>query len=286
MNKINLIKSNLEYFKKEYIDKNHMNNAFNYMRNKKKAKFNLIIEEICTLILKLIPLVLKNFDKAMDELPYIKCPNIIKETLIKPQDEKECFEMNLNFLNKVVNYFNRCIELYKVIQVKISEFKYNINQFSIINIYLDLTRYNLSKIICISDEYIQKVNQEQEIIKKYEIRKNNKKIYKNKNDFLENYYKRNKIKMKDDILKLKRINHALNIENEINYYCNSSKPDNNKRKLYIKEGGLFNSYLINSMMKYFNKKVRTRIIAEQVIERYKSMENKKIDIKYFIDNDE
>ena len=282
MNKIKLINSNLDYFKGEYLNKNHFNKAFNYMENKKKAEFNLIIEEICNLMLKLIPLLLKNFNRAMNKLLRIQKPDIITESLNNPKDEIECLKMNILFLNKVINYFNGCLELYKVIQVKITEFKYNINEFAIINIFLDLTRYNSSKLICVSNEYIQKVEQEEEIIKKFDIRNNNKKIDKDKEDDLERYHKRHRNKIRGDILKLNRINYALDLKNKRNDYCISPRTDNDKRKIYIKEGGLFNSYLINSMMKYFDKRVRNRIIAEQVIERYKSMENKKIDYKLLI----
>jgi hypothetical protein len=267
------------------MDKSQFYISFNKITNKKKAKFNLILEEICILLIKIIPLLLKHFYNVMDKLLYIECPDIRKESLFSPKDEKECLYMNFNFLNRIIVYFRGCIELYKVIQIKIGNFKYTINEFTRINIFLDLTRYNLSKLIWISNINIKKIEQDQEIINKLENKNKYKKINEN---ILERYNRRHKIKISDGDLKLNRINNALNINKKINHYCYSPESENNKRKTnklfynndfdFIKKKGLFNSYLVNSMMKYFDKNFRNKIIAQQVIERYKSMENERIDL--------
>ena len=285
MDKIKLIIDNFEFFKTNYMDKSQFYIAFNKITNKKKAEFNLILEEICILLIKIIPLLLKHFYNVMDKLLYIECPDIRKESLFSPKDEKECLYMNFNFLNKIIVYFQGSIELYKVIQIKIGNFKYTINEFTIINIFLDLTRYNLSKLIWISNINIKKIEQDQEIINKLENRNKYKKINEN---ILERYNRRHKIKISDGDLKLNRINNALNINKKINHYCYSPESENNKRKTdkifynndvdCIKKKGLFNSYLVNSMMKYFDKNFRNKIIAQQVIERYKSMENERSDL--------
>ena len=285
MDKIKLIIDNFEFFKTNYMDKCQFYIAFNKITNKKKAEFNLILEEICILLIKIIPLLLKHFYNVMDKLLYIECPDIRKESLFSPKDEKECLYMNFNFLNKIIVYFQGSIELYKVIQIKIGNFKYTINEFTIINIFLDLTRYNLSKLIWISNINIKKIEQDQEIINKLENRNKYKKINEN---ILERYNRRHKIKISDGDLKLNRINNALNINKKINHYCYSPESENNKRKTdkifynndvdCIKKKGLFNSYLVNSMMKYFDKNFRNKIIAQQVIERYKSMENERSEI--------
>ena len=285
MDKIKLIIDNFEFFKTNYMDKCQFYIAFNKITNKKKAEFNLILEEICILLIKIIPLLLKHFYNVMDKLLYIECPDIRKESLFSPKDEKECLYMNFNFLNKIIVYFRGCIELYKVIQIKIGNFKYTINEFTIINIFLDLTRYNLSKLIWISNINIKKIEQDQEIINKLENRNKYKKINEN---ILERYNRRHKIKISDGDLKLNRINNALNINKKINHYCYSPESENNKRKTdkifynndvdCIKKKGLFNSYLVNSMMKYFDKNFRNKIIAQQVIERYKSMKNERSDL--------
>jgi len=267
MNKIKLIIDNIEYFKSNYINKNNFNKAFKNMTNKDKAKFNLILEEICTLLLKLIPLLLKNFNNTMDKLLYSRCPDIKKESLKEPENEKDCLNMNCIFLNKIIIYFQGCIELYKVIQIKIIEFKYDINEFNIINIFLDLLRYNSSRIICISNTNIQKVNQEQELIQKIDIKREN---IKNKDEnSLERYHRRHKIIRKDNSLKLNRINHVLNMKNKVDNIKYLSEPENSIYKKNNKPyHNLLNSFLINSMMKYFKENVRTQIIAQQLIERY------------------
>ena len=281
MNKIKLILDNIEYFKVNFKNNKSFNKAFNNMINKKKAEFNLVIEEICVLLLKLIPLLLKNFNVIMDKLLFIGCPDRLKESLKNPNNERECLNMNVSFLNKIVDYFQGCMELYKVIQIKIPKFKYDINEFTMINIYLDLARYNSSRIICISNTSIKKMNQDQEFINKLDFKYKEKKEEKNKENTLERYHKRHKKIIMDDTIKLNRINHVLDLKTKINYYSYSCKSmnieDKIKKKLFnekgIYPGYLLNSHLIKSMMKYFKKNIKTQIIAQQVMDKYKSMEN-------------
>ena len=103
--------------------------------------------------------------------------------------------------------------------------------------------------------------------------------YKKSEDILERYHRRHKRKIDDDILKLKRINKALNLKNKVNQYTYYSPQPERKVLSYTDRGNkpnLLNSHLIKSMMKYFNKSVKNKIISEQIIERYKSMEFERI----------
>lgn len=283
MNKIKLIIDNIDYFKKNYMNNNDFHKAFKNMKTMEQAKFNLIIEEICVLLLKLVPLILKNYNYSIEKLLYIGCPDIIKESLKIPFDEIECLYMNWNFLINIMTYFNTCVDLFKVIQKKIAEFKYDINEFAIINIYLDLARFNTSSIICISKVNIQNIIQEETFLEKINLNKNGKDKRQNKKseDILERYHRRHKKKLADDILKIKRINKALNIKSKINQYTYSPQPEK-KFVSYTDRGNknnILNSHLIKSMMKYFKKSVKNKIISEQIIERYKSMEFERIQKK-------
>ena len=284
MNKIKLIIDNIEYFNQNYMNNNNFHKAFKIMKTKKQAKFNLIMEEICALILKLIPLILKNYNHAIEKLLFIDCPDITKESLNIPFDETECLYMNYNFLMQIMAYFNTCVKLYKVIQKKIIGFKYDINEFTIINIYLDLARFNSSSIICISKANIQNIIQDESFLEKLKLKKNSKYRlqYKKSENILERYHGRHKRKIDDDILKLKRINKALNIKNKIDHYAYYSPQPERKVLSYTDRGNkknLLNSHLIKSMLKYFNKSVKNKIISEQIIERYKSMELERIQKK-------
>ena len=284
MNKIKLIIDNIEHFKQNYMNNNNFHKAFKNMGTMEKAKFNLIMEEICVLLLKLVPLILKNYNYSIEKLLFIGCPDIAKESLNMPFDETECFYMNYNFLMQVIIYFKTCVKLFKVIQKKIAGFKYDINEFTIINIYLDLARFNSSSIICISKANIQNIIQDESFLEKIKLKKNSKyrRQYKKSEDILERYHRRHKRRIDDDTLKLKRINKALNLKNKINHYTYYSPQPERKVLSYTDRGNkrnLLNSHLIKSMMKYFNKCVKNKIISEQIIERYKSMEFERIQKK-------
>ena len=284
MNKINLIIDNIDYFNRNYMNNNSFHKAFKNMKTMEQAKFNLIVEEICVLLMKLVPLILKNYNHAIEKLLFIGCPDIDKESLNIPFDETECLYMNYNFLMQIMGYFDTCVKLYKVIQKKIVGFKYDINEFSIINIYLDLARFNSSSIICISKANIQNIMQDESFLEKIKLKKNSRyrRQYKKSEDILERIHRRHKRKIDDDILKIKRINKALNIKNKINQYGYYSPQPEKKVLSYTDRGNkknLLNSHLIKSMMKYFNKTVKNKIISEQIIERYKSMELEKIQKK-------
>ena len=281
MDKIKLIIDNIEYFKQNYMNNNNFHRAFKNMKTIEQSKFNLIMEEICTLILKLVPLILKNYNYAIEKLLFIGCPDITKESLNIPFDETECLYMNYNFLMQIMVYFNTCVKLFKVIQKKIAGFKYDINEFTIINIYLDLARFNSSSIICISNANIQNIIKDESFLEKIKLKRNSKyrRQYKKSEDILERYHRRHKRKIDDDILKLKRINKALNLKNKVNQYTYYSPQPERKVLSYTDRGNkpnLLNSHLIKSMMKYFNKSVKNKIISEQIIERYKSMEFERI----------
>jgi hypothetical protein len=73
-----------------------------------------------------------------------------------------------------------------------------------------------------------------------------------------------------DNLKLKRINNALNINN--NFFSDDNNIDslngNNKNKSKNQES-ILNSKLMNSVLKYIEVSKRQQIIAQRVIERYK-----------------
>jgi hypothetical protein len=281
MNKIKLIIDNIEYFNQNYMNNNNFHKAFKIMKTKEQAKFNLIMEEICVLLLKLVPLILKNYNYAIEKLLFIGSPDIAKESLNMPFDETECLYMNYNFLMQVIIYFKTCVKLFKVIQKKIAGFKYDINEFTIINIYLDLARFNSSSIICISKANIQNIIQDESFLEKLKLKKNSKYRlqYKKSENILERYHRRHKRRIDDDILKLKRINKALNLKNKINHYTYYSPQPERKVVSYTDRGNkrnLLNSHLIKSMMKYFNKSVKNKIISEQIIGRYKSMEFERI----------
>ena len=278
-NKIKLILDNIKHFKSNYMIKRDFRLAFINMENPIKAEFNYIIEELCVLLIRIIPQLLKGFYNSLDQLLFINIPGIDDEMKKNPSNEIECLKYNINFFNKVTDYFSACVDIFNVIQKQIAEFKYTSNEFHPLNKNLDLARYDSTRLISMADSYIEKTKNDEDIFSKFEIGLNLKKKKieeKEKIDGFERFHRRRRIKVIGDAIKLDRINSALNIA------ANGMKKDiinseeKRKRIKINKTPSILNSALIKDMMKYFQKNVKAKIISQQVIERFKTKELKRL----------
>ena len=274
-NKIKLIQDNIKYFKSNYMIKKNFRLAFISMENPIKAIFNYFLEELCVILIRIIPQLLKSFYNSLDQLLFIKIPGIDDEMQKKPSNEIECLKFNISFFNKVTDYFSACVDIFNVIQKQIAEFQYTNNEFQPLNNNLDLARYNCTRLISMADSYIEKYKNDENVLKKFEIGLNlKKKKYKDiQIDDFERFHKRRKIKFNNDIIKIDRINSALNIDAKGKKKDIAVNEDKNKIN---KNPSILNSTLIKEMMKYFEKNIKAKIISQQVIERFKTKELKKL----------
>ena len=270
--KLNILLNNISYFYNNFLIKKEFRHAFINMENQIKAQLNSNIEEVCILILKLIPLILKEFYYSLSQLLFINIPQIDEEIEKMPENEIECLKFNIHFFGKIKEYFSACVEIYYVIQKQIAEFKFTPNEFNTLNNILDLARYNSTSLISMAKTQIEKTKNDDDIFYNFEIGLKIKKKRKNKNENgFERYHNRRKIKYLNDKEKINRIKSALNIgtkrmDEELNVNLNQKNIKSNKIS------SIFNSFLIKDMMKYFNSEIREQIISQQVIERFKKME--------------
>lgn len=281
-NKINLVLDNINFFKTNYMHKGKFYSAFDNMNNKKKAEFNLVLEEICFLLIKIVPQLLKNFYVHLERLLYVKFPDVEQEMEKVPQNEKECLNYNYSFFNIVTFYFNACIEILREIDKKNKYFKYTFSEYSVINNYLNLIRYDSCIINSIAKNQISKTITDNEILEKFEIGLGIRKIKKNTNeDIFERYYKRLKHKILDETIKLDRINSALNFKSKS--FSSRKLIGKKGNKLYFGKRNiksLLNNPVVINMMKYFKNSIKSQIISQQAIELYKiKEENNKIFIR-------
>ena len=82
-----LLLNNLHYFYNNLLMKNELRHAFINMENPIKAQFNSIIEEECILIIKLIPLLLKEFYFSLSQLLFVSIPELKEEMEKNPSNE-------------------------------------------------------------------------------------------------------------------------------------------------------------------------------------------------------
>ena len=169
---------------------------------------------------------------------------------------------------KVKEYYTACLEIYKIIQKQITEFKFSPSEFTSINNIIDLARYNSTTMISMAKSYIEKTKIDDELFNNFKIALNlkKKKVHEEETGF-ERFHKRRKKKILSDTEKIDRIKSALNIgTKEVNgkFILNLNKND--------QTSSILNSYLIKDMMKYFTPEIKKQIISQQVIERYKKLE--------------
>ena len=273
INKIQLIQDNIEYFKINYMYKNDFLEAFSNMENYQKAEFNYKFEEICCVIIKIVPVIFQNYYDILKKLLYIVIPNLDEEREKKPESENECLNLNYTFFNSVSDYFNICVEVYYVLNKKCDRFIYTINEFAPLNSYLDITRYNSTNLISMANCFINKTKNDLKILDKLEVALKMKKAEKEEVDIFERYHRRHRKKELDEDIKIERINRALNLKSRIN------RPEINEAKYFDKykvnkKISAFYSPVFRDMMKYFKPNIKAKIIAQQVVDRYEQKKKK------------
>ena len=269
-NKIKLILDNIDYFKLSYFNNGNFYAAFDNMKNISQVELNLTFEELCFLLIDIVPKLLQKFFDELDRILYIKIPDLDQEMEKIPTTERECLEFNCAFLNSVSIYFTGCSGILKEIVKRIDYYKFSDKEFLLIDNYLDLARFDINKINSMAGIYIDKMKKDEKIVEKIEMGLGErKKKYNIVGDILERVHKRYSKNFRDDT-KLERINSSLNLKGDL-------FGGNEKRKKFIlmrraKNLDILNQPVVANMMKYFNDNIKSQIISQQVFERYKLME--------------
>ena len=269
-NKIKLILDNIDYFKLSYFNNGNFYAAFDNMKNISQVELNLTFEELCFLLIDMVPKLLQKFYDELDRILYIKIPDLDQEMEKIPTTERECLEFNCAFLNSVSIYFTGCSGILKEIVKRIDYYKFSDKEFLLIDNYLDLARFDINKINSMAGIYIDKMKKDEKIVEKIEMGLGErKKKYNIVGDILERVHKRYSKNFRDDT-KLERINSSLNLKGDL-------FGGDEKRKKFIlmrraKNLDILNQPVVANMMKYFNDNIKSQIISQQVFERYKLME--------------
>ena len=156
---------------------------------------------------------------------------------------------------------------------KIEGYKFSNKEYYNLNVHLDLARYDTSSLITFSKNFIDKIQNDQKILNKFEenVKIKKKEVNKEKEDEIERYHKRQKKIIFAENLKIERINNALDVET--NFFADDNININNKNKIKLKEQqSILNSKLLNSVLKYIDSTKRKKIIAQRVVERYRENE--------------
>ena len=292
-NKIRLIQDNIDHFKINIMYKNDFLEAFNNMESYQKAEFNCNLEETSCVLIKMIPIILQNYYEIVKKLVSIAIPNIKQERLKKPETESQCLNYNYSFFNSSTEYFNICLEVYRILNLKVNRFVYSIQDFGPLNSYLDILRYTTTNIISMSSSFISKTKNDKKILDKMEVGLSLKKAEVEEIDILERYHKRHRKQNSEWDLKIERVKRALDMKDG-----NMSKPEDysDKRKYWSKfkikgkhpgvKRSAFNNSIFRSMLKYFKPEIKSKIIALQIVDRFEMKKNEMNNIQEEDENNE
>ena len=292
-NKIRLIQDNIDHFKINIMYKNDFLEAFNNMESYQKAEFNCNLEETSCVLIKMIPIILQNYYEIVKKLVSIAIPNIKQERLKKPETESQCLNYNYSFFNSSTEYFNICLEVYRILNLKVNRFVYSIQDFGPLNSYLDILRYTTTNIISMSSSFISKTKNDKKILDKMEVGLNLKKAEVEEVDILERYHKRHRKQNSEWDLKIERVKRALDMKDG-----NMTKPEDysDKRKYWSKfkikgkhpgvKRSAFNNSIFRSMLKYFKPEIKSKIIALQIVDRFEMKKNEMNNIQEEDENNE
>ena len=176
-----------------------------------------------------------------------------------------------------------CADVLKEIQKRIDYYKFKDNEFLIIDNFLDLARYDTSKINSMAEIYIDRMRKEEKIMERMEvglgIRKKKKYLVE---DIFERIHKRYTQSFKDEI-KLERINSTLNLKG--NTFLNDAKRNKFILMRRAQNLNILNQPVVTALMKYFKDNIKSQIISEQVFERFK-LKEKQSQKKVVTKNDE
>ena len=292
-NKIRLIQDNIDHFKINIMYKNDFLEAFNNMESYQKAEFNCNLEETSCVLIKMIPIILQNYYEIVKKLVSIAIPNIKQERIKKPETESQCLNYNYSFFNSSTEYFNICLEVYRILNLKVNRFVYSIQDFGPLNSYLDILRYTTTNIISMSSSFISKTKNDKKILDKMEVGLSLKKAEVEEVDILERYHKRHRKQNSEWDLKIERVKRALDMKDG-----NMSKPEDysDKRKYWSKfkikgkhpgvKRSAFNNSIFRSMLKYFKPEIKSKIIALQIVDRFEMKKNEMNNIQEEDENNE
>ena len=292
-NKICLIQDNIDHFKINIMYKNDFLEAFNNMESYQKAEFNCNLEETSCVLIKMIPIILQNYYEIVKKLVSIAIPNIKQERLKKPETESQCLNYNYSFFNSSTEYFNICLEVYRILNLKVNRFVYSIQDFGPLNSYLDILRYTTTNIISMSSSFISKTKNDKKILDKMEVGLGLKKAEVEEVDILERYHKRHRKQNSEWDLKIERVKRALDMKDG-----NMTKPEDysDKRKYWSKfkikgkhpgvKRSAFNNSIFRSMLKYFKPEIKSKIIALQIVDRFEMKKNEMNNIQEEDENNE
>ena len=184
-----ILLDDLQHFRFTFFEDQNLLSAFKNKDTKYQIKLNKFIEETCALLHLIPKLILKDYYYYTDKFISITDPS--RELFSKKivYNEGECFQDNLKYLYKILNFVNCCNEVYsQLIEQVGEEMVIDFHNFQFVRKIFDKIRHYIINLtnICknILKDYIfdkQIIAKFKEAIKTSKNKKKDKKIEKNNN---------------------------------------------------------------------------------------------------------
>lgn len=272
---LKLIFSNNQKLKSEYLYTSNFMKAFNNLRQNEKTKYNILLEDTITIMISVVPKILKKLYYSLDQIIYCKLPEPLEEEKKVINSEDECLILNVKLFNEVSTYFSACIEIFEAIKTKKTILSFKQNEYFIIKVYLDFLRFNANNLITTAKTFIDKYYNDKQLISNFEVgcELKPKKRLINYYDIFDRIFQGERASLKTNSnAKVREIKAVLD-KGKTRFQASSSTKTIDKQPYYLNYyNSLLNKPLINVLMKYYNKETREKIIANRIIERYRHNE--------------
>ena len=264
--RLSIILDNLSYFRGKYASNHLLKESFFNLNKTLQIKCNKDFELLAYLCLEIPKLILGNFFFSLDQFLYCKIPNISEYTNILYSNEVEIFSNNIKLICEIFIYLSSCKEVFELLVKKVEQMNITSKLFKVIEQYLHFTRYYSSRIINMSQAYIEKTIQDKNFLIKIE--EETQLIPKTKKqhiDILSKIHDKNINKKNLETRKITRVDIALK----------GNKVVTRGKEKFVLETpplalqSMLNSNIVSKLLKYVNKSTYDKIIAQRIVDRYK-----------------
>ena len=153
---------------RKYASNHLLKESFFNLNKTLQIKCNKDFELLAYLCLEIPKLILGNFFFSLDQFLYCKIPNINEYTNIPYSNEVEIFSNNIKLICEIFIYLSSCKEVFELLVKKVEQMNITSKLFKIIEQFLHFTRYYSSRIINMSQTYIEKTIQDKNFLIKIE----------------------------------------------------------------------------------------------------------------------
>ena len=211
-----LLLDDLQHFRFIFFEDPYIFSAFKNKDIKYQIKLNKIVEETCALLHLIPKIILKEYYYYTDKFISIVDPSMEFFSKKIVYNEAECFQDNLKYLYKILNFVNCCDEVYsQLIEQVEDEMIITLQNFNFLRAILDKLRHYIINLTNICKNILKDYIFDKQIIEKFKDA-----IKKSKED------NKNKIKDKDNNTRNNNKNDEkpeLNDNSEINFENDSNK---------------------------------------------------------------